>query len=65
MSETTEFSREGNLIDVVERLRAEQFPDVDRTLVLEILQLHGGAERPENLARKIDEALASASMEQI
>lgn len=65
MSETAEFTRSANLIDIVEKLRAEQFPDVDRSLVLEILQLHGGAERPENLSRKIDEALAAAVTEQI
>ena len=65
MPETAEFSRDTNLIDIVERLRAEQFPDVDRALVLEILHLHGGTERPENLNRKIDEALAAAAKEQI
>ncbi|RUV10282.1 MULTISPECIES: hypothetical protein [unclassified Mesorhizobium] len=64
MSETAEFSRDDNLIDIVEKLRAEQFPDVDRALVLEILHLHGGAERPENLTRKVDEALVAAATEQ-
>jgi hypothetical protein len=63
LSETPQFNREAKLADIVERIRAERFPEVDRDLMLTFLQLHAEGNRPENLGRKIDEALAVAVQE--
>lgn len=64
MSESPEFDRNANLSDIVERIRAERFPEVDRVLMLTFLQLHAEGVRPENLNRQIDEALAPAAREE-
>lgn len=63
MSSEPDFDRAANLSDIVERIRAEQFPDIDRDLMLTFLQLHAGGVRPEQLNRQIDEALAAAAQE--
>lgn len=64
MSKQTSFDRDANLSDIVEQIRAEHFPEVDRVLMLSFLHLHASGERPENLSRRIDEALAAAAREQ-
>jgi hypothetical protein len=63
MSEAPQFNRDDNLADIVERIRVQQFPEVDRDLMLAFLQLHAEGDRPENLTRKIDEALAASAQE--
>lgn len=64
MSDRPKFDRTASPGDAVEKIRAEQFPDVDRDLMLKFLQLHADLERPENLIRQVDEALAAAAREQ-
>lgn len=64
MPQQLEFDRDANLSDIVEKIRAERFPEVDRVLMLSFLQLHASGERAENLSRRIDEALAAAAREQ-
>ena len=64
MSDHPQFDRSANPGDVVEKIRAERFPGVGRDLMLTFLQLHAGTERPENLSRQVDEALAAAAREQ-
>lgn len=63
MSERPKFDRTANPGDAVEKIRAERFPSVDRDLMLKFLQLHAEAQRPENLSRLVDEALAAAARE--
>ena len=60
MTEQAKKNSEASLSDTVERIRTERFPDLDRTLVLELLRLHAGPP-PENLNRLIDEAIVSRS----
>ena len=60
MTETAQPKSDASLTDTVERIRAEQFPDLDRTLVLEMLRLHAGPPL-ENLNRLIDEAIVARS----
>lgn len=64
MSDRPKFDRAANPGDAVEKIRAERFPGVDRDLMLTFLQLHAEVERPENLSRLVDEALAAAAREQ-
>ncbi|MBL8599936.1 MAG: hypothetical protein JNL14_19540 [Devosia sp.] len=46
------------LSDIVERIRAEKFPHLDRTLVLEILRMHADATTPAaTLAVEVDQAI--------
>ena len=46
------------LSDTVERIRAEKFPHLDRTLVLEILRMHADATAPAgSLAIDVDQAI--------
>ncbi|MBD3817794.1 MULTISPECIES: hypothetical protein [Brevundimonas] len=61
MSDHPQFDRAANPRDVIERIRAERFPSVDADLVMTFLQLHASAEKPENLIRRVDEALAAAA----
>lgn len=63
MSDHPKFDRSANPGDAVEKIRAERFPEVDRDLMLKFLQLHAGVERPDNLSRQVDEALAAAARE--
>ncbi len=60
MADQPRFDRTANPSTVVDAIRAERFPAVDRDLMLTFLQLHASAERPENLSRLVDEALAAA-----
>lgn len=61
MSDHPTFDRAANPRHVVERIRAERFPGVDSDLMMTFLQLHASAEKPENLSRLVDEALAAAA----
>lgn len=61
MSDQPKFDRAANPRDVVERIRKERFPAVDSDLMMTFLQLHASAEKPENLSRLVDEALAAAA----
>lgn len=46
------------LSDTVERIRAEKFPHLDRTLVLEILRMHADPTTPAaSLAADVDQAI--------
>ncbi len=63
LADAPKFNRDDNLSDIVERIRAERFPEINRDLMLAFLQLHAEGDRPENLTRKIDEALAAAVQE--
>jgi HD-GYP domain-containing protein (c-di-GMP phosphodiesterase class II) len=52
--------RDANASDVLERIRAERFPHIDRDLVRELLRLH--AEKPaseQDLKRAIDELISA------
>ena len=62
MNQTSSQRNEANLSDAVERIRAEKFSHLDRTLVLDFLSLHAH-ELPENLSAKIDELVASRAKE--
>ncbi len=64
MPDHPKFDRSANPGEVVEKIRSERFPGVDRDLMLKFLQLHAAADRPENLSRQVDEALAAAAREQ-
>lgn len=61
MSDAPKFDRSANPTEVVDAIRADRYPGVDRDLMLTFLQLHASAERPENLSRLVDEALAAAA----
>ena len=61
LSDHPTFDRAANPRDVVERIRKERFPAVDSVLVMTFLQLHASPDKPENLSRQVDEALAAAS----
>ena len=63
MADDEKINRGAKLQDIVEKIRAERFPQVSRDLMLAMLQLHAEADRPENLSRKVDEALAAADKE--
>ena len=54
------FREDGSsLIDTVERIRKERFPDLDADLVREIMILHADPEAAsQGLARAVDEAIA-------
>lgn len=60
MADQSKFDRTANPSVVVDAIRADRYPAVDRDLMLTFLQLHASAERPENLSRLVDEALAGA-----
>ena len=58
MPEDASTSRDGTVTDTIEQVRAEQFQDIDRDLVLEILRLHADGATSENVSRLVDEAIA-------
>lgn len=62
MNQTSSHRNEANLTDAVERIRAEKFPHLDRTMVLDFLSLHAH-ELPEKLSAKVDELIASRAKE--
>ena len=56
-------SRNATVLDTMEQVRSERFPDVDRGLVLEVLRLHADGVTAENVERQVDEAIAKRSAE--
>jgi hypothetical protein len=59
MPDAANQAQDRSLFDTMERIRAEQFPHIDRELVREILRLHADqAATPQVLARAVDEAIA-------
>ena len=57
MTDTTERrAREASQSEVLERIRAESFPDIDRELVRELLRLHADADG-QDVARAVDELI--------
>ena len=63
MPDNTHANRDASVADTIERVRAERFPEVDRDLVLEILRLHADGVVPDNVARLVDEAIATRAVE--
>lgn len=57
MNNKADVPRDATVSDTVERIRAERFPDIDRSLVLELMSLHAAGTSPDNLSRLIDEAI--------
>lgn len=58
MADNVGSTREVSLIDTMERIRAEQFPHLDREIVRELLRLHADQNAtPQILGRAIDEAI--------
>lgn len=49
---------DATVADVIERVRSERFPEIDRDLVLEVLRIHADGVVPEHASRLIDEAIA-------
>lgn len=48
--------RDESLSDVLERIRAEEFPNIDREIVRELLRLHAEPD-DEDLGRAVDELI--------
>ncbi|WP_187387849.1 hypothetical protein [Bradyrhizobium sp.] len=48
--------RDENLSDVLERIRAEEFPHIDREVVRELLRLHAEPD-DDDLERAVDELI--------
>jgi len=65
MPDEPQASRDATVADTIERVRLEQFPDVDRDLMLEILRLHAGGIVADNASRLVDEAIAKRAAEMI
>ncbi|MDJ0628566.1 MAG: hypothetical protein QNJ44_09935 [Rhodobacter sp.] len=57
-------NRDASVTETIERLRAERFEDVDRSLVLEILKLHADGMTQDNVSRQVDEAIAQHASEE-
>lgn len=55
--------RDASVSDTIERVRSENYPDVDRDLVLEILRLHADGVTADNVVRSVDEAIAQRAAE--
>jgi hypothetical protein len=51
--------RDESLLDVIERLRADKYPDINRELVRELLRLHGEPAGTRDIAREIDELISA------
>jgi hypothetical protein len=49
--------REESLFDVLERIRAERYPHIDRDLVRELLKLHAEPASELDLVRSIDDLI--------
>lgn len=49
-------SRDASLSEVLERLRAENFPHIDREIVRELLRLH--ADPTDDLVHAVDELIS-------
>lgn len=49
--------RSDSLADVLERIRAEEFPDIDREIVRELLRLHAEPDDADDLARAVDDLI--------
>ena len=58
MHEAPENRRDLSLVDTIERLRAERFPLLDRSLVQKILSLHAEVGSNDGISRQIDQAIA-------
>lgn len=54
-SNTEAKGREATLSEVLERIRAEHFPHIDREIVRELLRLH--ADPIDDLGRRVDELI--------
>jgi hypothetical protein len=48
--------RDESLSDVLERIRAEEFPNIDREIVRELLRLHAEPD-DDDLARAVDDLI--------
>lgn len=57
MTDKPDVPRDATVSDTVERIRAAHFPDIDRSLVLELMSLHAAGTSPDNMSRLIDEAI--------
>lgn len=49
--------RDASLSDVLERIRAEEFPHIDREVVRELLRLHADPEDDDDLDRAVDDLI--------
>ena len=58
MSSNAGDNRDATVADTIERIRAEQYADVDRDLVLEVLRLHADGVVADHVDRLIDQAIA-------
>lgn len=57
MNDTTERrSRETSLSEVLERIRADSYPEIDREVVRELLRLHAG-DGEQDTARAVDDLI--------
>lgn len=49
--------RDASISDVLEKIRAERFPHIDREVVRELLRLHADPEDSDDLDRAVDELI--------